>query len=316
MSKRIVITGGSGHAGRHLIQHLLSHGHQILNLDLVPLPLTPEFASVYTIRTDLTDSGQVFNALTSHYAPTEPLSSGQPQPPDAVIHFAGIPHPLIVPDNELFRTNTIGCYNIIEAACKLGVKKIVIASSFTVYGVTYCEGPKPFPHVPITEETPVNPTDPYALSKVCCEKIAESFATKFEGKVDIYALRISRITTPPEYSGPMFRSYIEEPEKWRPHGWVYSDVRDLGEMCHLAVVKEPVGKDRYVVLNAVNDNVTNFEKTEDFVRRVQPGVEVAEGLGDSDGPVSNKKIKEVLGWREKWNWKQIWQELGLKKEGT
>lgn len=316
MSKRIVVTGGSGNAGRHIIKYLLSHSHTILNLDLVPLPSTPDFTSVHTIRTDLTDSGQVFNALTSHYAPTEPLPAGMPEPPDAVIHLAGVPHPLIVPDNETFRINTIGCYNIIEAACKLGVKKIVIASSLTVYGMTYCEGPKQYPHFPITEDSPVNPTDPYALSKICCERIAESFARKFEGKVDIYALRISRITTPEEYAGPMFRSYVEEPEKWAPHGWVYSDVRDLGQMCHLAVMKGRGGEDGYVVMNAVNSTITNFEKTSDFLKKVQPGVEQkGHRWEDIEAPIRNWKAREVLGWDEQWNWRKIWEEQGLKKDG-
>ena len=53
--KRIVFTGGSGKAGRHCLDYLLSQGHEVLNLDLIPLDNT----SVYTLKTDLTDSGQV-----------------------------------------------------------------------------------------------------------------------------------------------------------------------------------------------------------------------------------------------------------------
>ena len=62
-AKRIVFTGGSGKAGRHVIPYLLSKGHSVLNLDLVPLP----HPSVYTLKTDLTDAGQVFNAFTSNF---------------------------------------------------------------------------------------------------------------------------------------------------------------------------------------------------------------------------------------------------------
>jgi len=63
--KRIVFTGGSGKAGRHVIPELLKKGHKVLNLDLVDFP-DPK-AGVFTLKTDLTDSGQVFNALTTHY---------------------------------------------------------------------------------------------------------------------------------------------------------------------------------------------------------------------------------------------------------
>jgi nucleoside-diphosphate-sugar epimerase len=230
---------------------------------------------------------------------------------------------LIVPDNELFRINTMSTYNVLEAACKLSVPKILIASSVTIYGKTYCEGLRPFPHFPITESSPTDPIDPYALSKKVCETIAESFARKYAGKVDIYAMRIGRIFTPDEYTGDMFREYVSQPEKWAPHGWSYSDARDLGEMCHLAILKNMGpgdkegggrGRDGFVVFNAVNDHVTNLEDEQDvskFLGRMQPGVEIAEGMREWDAPISNKRVKAVLEWKEKWNWQEIWIEEGL-----
>lgn len=82
-----VFTGGSGKAGRHVIPYLLSKGHKVLNLDLVPFP--DPSADVYTLKTDLTDSGQVFNALTSHFNMSGYADGPVPGPPDVVIHFAG-----------------------------------------------------------------------------------------------------------------------------------------------------------------------------------------------------------------------------------
>jgi nucleoside-diphosphate-sugar epimerase len=83
-----VFTGGSGKAGRHVIPYLLTQGHKVLNLDLVPFP--DPSVDVYTLKTDLTDSGQVFNALTSHFNMTGYNSGPVPAPPDVVIHFAGM----------------------------------------------------------------------------------------------------------------------------------------------------------------------------------------------------------------------------------
>ena len=57
------VPGGSGKAGRHVIPELIKKGHSVLNLDLIPFPSK----DVFTLKTDLTDSGQVFNALTSHF---------------------------------------------------------------------------------------------------------------------------------------------------------------------------------------------------------------------------------------------------------
>jgi hypothetical protein len=83
--KRIVFTGGSGKAGRHVIPYLLSKGHQVLNLDLVPFP--DPSADVYTLKCDLTDSGQVFNALTTHFNMSGYANDSLAKPPDVVIHF-------------------------------------------------------------------------------------------------------------------------------------------------------------------------------------------------------------------------------------
>lgn len=60
-AKRIVFTGGSGKAGRHAIPELITRGYDVLNVDMVDFP--DPSANVFTLKTDLTDSGQVFNAL-------------------------------------------------------------------------------------------------------------------------------------------------------------------------------------------------------------------------------------------------------------
>jgi len=139
-SKHVIVTGGSGKAGRHVTKYLQDKGYTILNLDLVPLnnPTIP------TLITDLTDSGQVFNAFSSHFN-YGGLSTGQgPAKIDAVVHLAAIPSLLLKPDNETYRVNVISTYNVLEAASKLGIKKIVIASSETTYGVCFAEGHREF----------------------------------------------------------------------------------------------------------------------------------------------------------------------------
>jgi nucleoside-diphosphate-sugar epimerase len=84
LGKRIVVTGGSGVAGRHVIEKLLSYGHEILNVDVVPL----ENSRVYTLKADLTDGAQAFNSLSCHFKVSEPFMDAIGTP-DAVVHFAG-----------------------------------------------------------------------------------------------------------------------------------------------------------------------------------------------------------------------------------
>ena len=91
----------------------------MLNVDLVPL----EHPGVDNLSADITDSGQMFDVMTS-YADFDEMEPGTGVPRlDAVVHFAAIPRILIRPDNETFRVNTMGTYNVIEAAVKLGMRQ-------------------------------------------------------------------------------------------------------------------------------------------------------------------------------------------------
>ena len=175
MAKRIVFTGGSGKAGKHVVPWLKAKGHDILNLDLKPL----DCPGVNTLITDVTDSGQVFNALTMHFG-FEGYDVGQvPQKPDAVVHFAAVPRVLIQPDNTTFAANTVSTYNVIEAAMKLGIRKVIIASSETTYGVCFAEGDKDYHHFPLEEDYDIDPMDSYGLSKLVNENTAKAFAMRY-----------------------------------------------------------------------------------------------------------------------------------------
>lgn len=293
MVQRVVVTGGSGKAGRHIIERLLEANYEILNLDLVPLASQN---SVYTLKTDLSQSGQVFNALSSHFYLTSPFPPTNPGPPDAVIHLAGYARNMLVPDNETFIGNVTGTYNVIEAACKLGVKKLIIASSVCVYGVTYANGDVDFPSFPIDEEVKASPMDAYALSKLCIEQIAQSFATRFG--VDIYILRIGALIAPKEYD-EVFYDYVHNSYMWKVHGWSYTDARDLGQMCDLGIQKSGLG---YQLFNATNDTITNLTRTAEFLEKQCPTTPFTRAMGEYEAPMSNEKIKRVLGFKEDHHW--------------
>ncbi|KAL2811589.1 NAD(P)-binding protein [Aspergillus granulosus] len=303
MPKRIIITGGSGAVGQHIITYLLAQGHTILNLDLTLAaafsPYSPSL-KVHTIKTDLTSSGDVYNALTAHFTLTEPLPAEPCSIPDAVIHLAGHARNMLVADNKTFQDNVTAAYNIIDAACKLGVKKIILASSICVYGVTYAFGNADFASFPVDETTPVAPMDPYALSKRCTEIVAEGFARRFG--VDIYVLRIGRVVLPDEYNS-LFSSYVHQPERWKVHGWSYVDVRDLGRMCERSVEVDGLG---FQVFNAVNNEITCWRKAEELLAELCPGVMVTGKLGDRDAPISNAKIKELLRFQEEHCWRDYY----------
>lgn len=294
MGKRVVFTGGSGKAGQWAVQSLLEAGHKVLNLDLTPCA----HPDVHTIKCDITDAGQVYSALNTQFQLSEPLEAGITSPPDAAIHFAGIPRPLLAPDNEVFRANVMGFHNVIEAAAKLGVKKIILASSVTVYGVSYAQGRRDFASFPIDEDCAANPTDPYALSKLIGETLARSFAQRFD--IDIYCLRIGRVVEPQEYDD-VFEQYVYNPNAWDIHGWSYIDARDLGQMCNRCLNTDGLG---FQVFNATNDTITNLHPASQFLKDFSPNVPFTAEMEDWEAPMTNRKIRQLLGFKEEHSWKK------------
>jgi nucleoside-diphosphate-sugar epimerase len=290
--KRIIFTGGSGKAGKYAVQHLVQHGYRVLNVDTKPL----DHPEVRTLITDITDQGQVFNALSSYTGLHEFDPSLRPEPIDAVVHFAAIPRIMITPDNEVFRINTMGTYNVIEAAVKLGIKKVIIASSETIFGLVFANEPRDPVYLPLDEAYPVDPMDSYALSKLCNEQTAKAFALR--SGIDIYALRIGNVIEPHEYQN--FPKFFADPGFRKRITWSYIDARDLGEITRLAIEKDGLG---FQVFNAASGDTSSDLPTAELLRRFYPNVPVHGALGEYETLLSNRKTCDVLGFRQAHHWR-------------
>ena len=151
---RIVVTGGTGKAGRWTVRDLREHGHDVLNVDVVP----DGNAQDKFILGDLTDLGQVHDVLVGA---------------DAVVHLAAIPAPGLRPEGETFRINGLSTYNVFQAAVARGVGRVVWASSETVLGLPFDRPPD---FAPIDETIEPRPESSYSLSKLVGETMAEQFA--------------------------------------------------------------------------------------------------------------------------------------------
>jgi len=291
-SKRILFTGGSGKAGRHVVPYLRDKGYRVVNVDLVPL----DEPGIDNLTADITDAGQMFNVMTS-YANFDELEPGTGVPKfDAVVHFAAIPRILIKPDNETFAVNTVGTYNVIDASVKLGIRKIIFASSETTYGICFADGEVDPQSLPLEEDYDVNPMDSYGLSKVLNEKTARAF--QLRSGFDIYGLRIGNVIEPHEYD--RFPDFFRNPGQRRRNVFCYIDARDLGQIVHLCLEKDGLG---FEIFNAGNDTNSVNIPTRQVLTQFFPGVPVTRELGEYEALFSNRKIREVLGFVEEHNWR-------------
>ena len=152
--------------------------------------------------------GQMFDVMHS-YAGFDELDPGTGVPRfDAVVHFAAVPRILLKSDNECLRVNTQGTYNVLDAALKMGVRKVIFASSETTYGICFADGERKPDYLPIDEDHPTIPEDSYAMSKVVNEATARSFQRRTGA--DIYGLRINNVVEPHEYARD-FPGYVANP---------------------------------------------------------------------------------------------------------
>ncbi|HEY0521287.1 MAG TPA: NAD(P)-dependent oxidoreductase [Ilumatobacteraceae bacterium] len=289
---RVFFTGGSGKAGRHAIRHLVEQGHKVVNADMVPLG----DPAVADLRIDLTDAGQVFNALSA-YAGFDELEAGTGVPTyDAVVHFAAIPAILIRPDNETFRINVLSTYNVIDAAVTLGIRKVIFASSETTYGICFAAGEVKPDYVPVDEDHRTVPHDSYAMSKVVNEATARSFQAR--SGIDIYGLRINNVIEPHEYE-TKFPAFVAEPALRRRNIFAYIDARDLGHMVERCLQTHGLG---YEIFNVSNDDTSVGITSDEVYERFYDGVPRRGDMGRFETFYANDKAKRLLGFapRDRW----------------
>jgi len=151
---RVLVTGGAGYVGSHVVKLLGERGHQMLTYD--NLSTGHRWAVLYgeLVEADLGEEGkleEVFQAFR----------------PEAVMHFAAS---VVVPESvreplKYYRNNVENAFKLIGVCLRFGVKAFVFSSSAAVYGVPE--------EVPVKEEAPLRPINPYGSSKVMVEQALE-----------------------------------------------------------------------------------------------------------------------------------------------
>ena len=282
----VVVTGGSGKAGRALVEELACAGgprarHEVLVFDRAAMP---ERVGVRYLAGDVENLGQVYGALAGV---------------DAVIHLAGIPTHGLVANEETFRINAMGTFNVHEAAWRLGIRRVVTMSSEAVLG--WAPGSWEREHVPaylpIDEDHPVGAQDAYGLSKVACEAIARSYTAKCG--METVILRPPWIVSPEEMDALRASGGVTPARFGLYH---YIDARDLAAACRAAIERPLTGTHTLFVGSGES---TVAEPLCTLYPRLMPAIgDKAESLTGARGPVSTKRARALLGWAPARSWRR------------
>jgi nucleoside-diphosphate-sugar epimerase len=277
---KIVVTGGSGSLGQAVIAELQAHNYEVLSLDRRPHP--GSFRPSWTV--ELTEPSSLFEACCGARG---------------VVHLAAYMAPDITTDCKTFNTNVAMTYNVLKAASIMGVQRVVVGSSTAAYGFIYGPAGNEPRYLPADEDHPCAPADPYGLSKVVGERIADSFASA--SPMTIVSLRFPGINFDPE-----FRLLVERtknPGARRSGFWAYVDVRDAAIACRLALEAQLSG---HKTFNVAAPTSSMREPTHELIRHYLPGVTDLrrEPNGRWSG-IDSSRAESALGFRARHLWEDF-----------
>ena len=292
MLEHVLVTGGTGRLGRFVVSALRPF-YRVTTLDL-PRPHTAPDLPI-----DILDLPALTRVL---------------QKAHAIVHLAAIDASVEAPSATVFETNVRGTWNVIEAAQLNGVRRIVLCSSVSAFGIDHTNPALPPLYLPIDEDHPLRPTQPYGLSKQLGEDIARSFARR--GPMVITCLRPAWIMFPetltrlvgrlrsPDASDqaseplPLLRSYVAP--------------RDIAWAVRLGLERPLSPFSTYLI--AANDTFET-RPTLDHLREVYgslPPVRKPELYRQNPraGSYDTERARQELGWTPSGSWADLVAQAG------
>ena len=281
---RVIVTGGTGRAGRHVVRALADAGHEVVNLDRVRaqdlgLDLPGESCQV-----ELADAGEVYDAFGQYR-------------PAGVVHLAANPAPRGHARTAVFANNVVTAYNVLQAAGDLGVRRVIYASSEMATGLL-TEGMVPR-QIPFDESERHPSPNAYALSKYLSEVIAESLSVRYPGTAFV-GLRINNVIPPERYD--LLQARRDDPRTGRGNFWSYIDARDVGTACRAALEGASAGHEVFLI--AAADTSADRPLRELMAEHYAGYDRVAPDHDDFASAFDCGKMARHFGWRPSYSWRR------------
>lgn len=271
---RVLVTGAAGQLGTEVVALLRARGIEVTALLLEPVATS----ATRVVVGDMRDRDAVRRSLEGV---------------DGVVHCAALRAPMMGTPEEVFCGNTAGTFTVLQEAADLGVRRAVIASSYSVLGLTFAPEDREPAYLPIDEDVPPQIEDPYAFSKLVDEETARYMA-RCHG-MTVVALRFPFLGdldgTIRERSGQVARDPAAQ--RASREFWTYLDLRDAARACLLALTVPDTGA--HVVSVAAPTTLAPYP-TEQLLDRYHPTVPRRQRFDGHAAPFDLGRARRVLGF--------------------
>lgn len=288
---KILVTGARGKVGTATVAALGQRGHEVRASDLHrPVFERPEPGDPHYVQADLTDAGQAYALVRGM---------------DAVIHTAAIPEPTANAPHTVFENNLMATFNLIEAAVRWGIARFVNTSSETVPGFFFPERMFLPDYVPVDEQHPIRPQDPYALSKYFGELLMDAAVRRSD--IRCISIRPSWVQHEGNYErnlGPQIRDSSE----LTPGFWSYIDVYDLADAMCLAAESELPGHEVFYIASPDNAGGRDFASA--VAKHYGDKVDVRPTDRKDASGISCAKANRLLGYTPTRSWRDYLDDAG------
>jgi len=287
----VLVTGSNGTVGAGVVEELARAGYRVVSVDREAGPP----AAAETHRTaDLLDPAAVERVVAE-------------SDPDAVVHLGTIPHPLDRPGHETYESNAMTTYHVLEAAAEAGVERVALASSINAIGAVFQETPMEVEYLPVDEDHPVTPRDPYALGKRTIELQADGFARRVGEPSSVASFRFPFVV-----DAAAMRRWFFEPERTldgideesratRNDLFAYVALSDAARAIRRGIETDLGGHERFSVSAP---DTTMETPTDVLLEECYPEAD-ADDLSGRDPLVSTEKARRLLDWEPERSWRDV-----------
>jgi UDP-glucose 4-epimerase len=276
---KILVTGGSGMIGKYIVDELLRHHYIVGVADLI----APKNDQVVFHHVDVLDLEALSYVMHGY---------------DAVIHSAGIPHPLNDPAERVFNVNVNGTFNVLEASVRNGIKKVIFTSSESTLGFAFMANRMVPQYIPIDERHPLRPQDPYGLSKVIGEQICRTYSERYG--IRTICLREPWIWVPEPEPILFYKQLVSEYRQWHKNLWAYVHVYDVAAAHRLALERDLAQRHEIFFITAAA-NWTGID-SRTLLHEYYPEVrDIEESFSSTASIIAHTKAAGLLGYTPKFS---------------